>query len=69
MNFHQLAIGLKKLFIGSFENFLFVGYKLKFLTGTRPIKRKYKNSDNDIVRNDVFQINYFKINFHSHDVF
>lgn len=69
MNFHQLAIGLKKIFIGSFENYLFKGNKLKFVTGTRPIKRKYINSDNDIVRNDVLQINYFENNFHSHDVF
>lgn len=69
MNIHQLVIFFKKIFLGGFEKYTFNGKTLKFLTGTRPIKRKYINNDNDVVRNDVLQINYFEQHFKPNDIF
>ena len=68
MNKHIIALVLKKLFFGKIENYIFNGIKLKFKTGTRPIKRKYLNSSNSVVRNDVLQINYFEQFFTAHDI-
>lgn len=68
MNKHKLALAIKKKIIGPVEKYRFAGKKLKFFTGTRPIKRKYVSSKSDVVRNDVLQINYFERNFKPNDV-
>lgn len=68
MNQHKIILSLKKIVFGKTESYKFFGKNLNFLTGTRPIKRKYISSQNDVVRNDVLQINYFEENFKPHDV-
>ena len=68
INRHQIALLIKKLIFGKHENYRFYNQNLRFLTGTRPIKRKYQNANSDVVRNDVLQINFFEENFKPGDV-
>jgi FkbM family methyltransferase len=68
INKHKLIVILKYIFLGKYENYVFANLNLKFKIGTRPIKRKYLNAHNDVVRNDVLQINYFESNFKHDDV-
>lgn len=68
MNKHELAKIAKRLLYPYGESYEFAGKKLNFEVGSRPIRRKYIDSDNYIVRNDVLQIEYFEKNFGSGDV-
>ena len=68
MNKHSFAIALKKIFFSKGEPYLFNAKNLKFLPGTRPIRRKYISSNNDVVRNDILQIEYFEKNFTPQDI-
>ena len=68
MNRHDLIIWLKTILYRNGESYLFASRKLKFVPGTRPIQRKYINSHNDVVRNDVLQIEYFENNFKPSDI-
>jgi FkbM family methyltransferase len=68
MNKHDIIQSIKKIVVGNTEHYRFGNNRLKFLTGSRPIKRKYLNAGNDVVRNDVLQINYMEDNFKESDV-
>ncbi len=68
MNKHGLAKIAKRLLYPYGESYEFAGKKLSFQVGSRPIRRKYIDSDNYIVRNDVLQIEFFEKNFGSRDV-
>lgn len=50
------------------EPYSFKNKKLHFSVGSRPVRMKYIDSDNDIVRNDVLQIQYFQKNIKDNDV-
>ena len=67
-NKYDLATWAKKIIIGSSEDYVFNNTKLKFRTGTRPIRKKYIDAKNDVVRNDVLQNIYFEQNFKPHQV-
>lgn len=68
INRHTLAKTLKKIIYPRGETYLFANNRLRFKVGSRPIRRKYLTSENDIDRNDVLQINYLENNFRSHHV-
>lgn len=68
MSVHTIATAIKKIIYHNGESYLFGENKLKFHPGTRPVKRKYINTDNDVVRNDVLQIEYFEKHFNQDDV-
>ena len=68
MNKHGIVRALKKILFSKGENYLFNNTSLRFLPGTRPIKRKYINAKSDVVRNDVLQIEYFEKHFSPTDV-
>lgn len=68
MNKYKLINSLKRILIGRSESYYFSNKKLFFLTGSRPIKRKYLNVDNDVVRNDLLQIVFLEENFKESDV-
>jgi FkbM family methyltransferase len=63
MNHHDIVSAVKKIIYSKGEKYQFNNKSLLFAPGTRPIKRKYLNSENDVVRNDVLQINYFEQHF------
>lgn len=67
MNKHSIIIGLKKFIYKHGESYKFNSSKLNFLPGSRPIKRKYINSQSDVVRNDVLQIEFFEKYFKQTD--
>ena len=69
MSIHSIAAAIKKIIYAKGEPYLFSHSTLKFYPGTRPIKRKYINANNDVVRNDVLQINYFEKHFKPNDIF
>ena len=68
MNKHDIIKRIKKIIVGDTEQYNFNNNRLRFLTGSRPIKRKYVNADSDVVRNDVLQINYMEENFKETDI-
>lgn len=68
MSRHGLAKIAKRLLYPYGESYEFAGKKLQFAVGSRPIRRKYINSENYTVRNDVLQIEYFEKNFGPKDV-
>jgi FkbM family methyltransferase len=68
MNYHCFIYFVKRFFLGSYESYLFNKKKIFFSIGSRPTKRKYLKSNNDVVRNDVLQINYFEQNFSENNV-
>ena len=53
---------MKKFIYGRSEKYKFNGNRLLFKTGSRPVRRKYINSPDDVVRNDVLQIEFFEKN-------
>jgi len=59
-NRHQVIKKIKRLVLGKTESYIFHDTKLSFASGTRPVRRKYLSSTNDVVRNDVLQIYYFE---------
>lgn len=59
---------IKKFIYGRSEKYKFNGNGLLFKTGSRPIRRKYRDSANSVVRNDVLQIEYFEKEFGPSDV-
>ncbi|WP_205508569.1 FkbM family methyltransferase [Longitalea arenae] len=63
MNHHDLVAAFKGIIYRNGEGYLFNNKKLLFTAGSRPVRRKYINSESDVVRNDVLQINYFEQNF------
>lgn len=65
---HKLVNLIKRLSFKNGEPYRFKGRELRFCVGSRPVRRKYINSDNDIVRNDVLQIEYFEKYFNPDDV-
>lgn len=69
MNRHIIATIIKKLIYPNGESYSFASRKLKFRVGTRPYKRKYRNSRNDVVANDILQIDFFEKNFSKDDIF
>lgn len=68
LNRSKLIDYAKKILYPNGEPYTFNGRKLQFVPGTRPIRRKYLNSSNDVVRNDVLQINFFERYFKSGDI-
>ncbi len=58
----------KRIAFPSGEPYMFRGSKLYFKAGTRPVRRKYIDSESDVVRNDVLQINYFEQNFQPNNI-
>lgn len=68
MNKHDIVKAVKQVVYGSTEKYVFKNQSLLFKTGTRPIKRKYINANDDVVRNDVLQIEFFEANFKPSDV-
>jgi FkbM family methyltransferase len=68
MNRHQLINFTKKIVFPNGEPYVFKDHKLRFTVGSRPIRRKYLFSENDVVRNDVLQIEYFEKNFKADDI-
>lgn len=65
---HLLAKKIKRILFGATETYCFNNRRLKFELGTRPVRKKYINSKNGIVRNDVLQIQFFEKHFKSEDV-
>lgn len=63
MNRHDLITAFKGIIYSKGEGYVFNNKRLLFTAGSRPVKRKYINSESDVVRNDVLQINYFEQNF------
>ena len=63
-----LINSIKKFIFGRTEAYNFNGNRLLFKTGSRPIRRKYRNSENEVTRNDVLQIEYFEKEFGPRDV-
>lgn len=59
---------MKKFIYGRSEKYKFNGNRLLFKTGSRPVRRKYLNSPDDVVRNDVLQIEFFEKEFGPRDV-
>ncbi len=59
---------VKRIVIGKKERYKFAGNNLFFITGTRPIRRKYINAKDDVTRNDVLQIEYFEKYFKPGDI-
>lgn len=68
MNRHEIVKGIKRLIYPKGERYFFNNKTLIFSHGTRPIRRKYRNSTNDVVRNDVLQIDFFESRFKSDDI-
>jgi FkbM family methyltransferase len=68
LNRSELIGYSKKFLYPNGEPYTFNSKKLRFVPGTRPIRRKYLNSSSDVVRNDVLQINFFERYFKSDDI-
>jgi hypothetical protein len=68
INRHQLIKYIKNVIFGGVEGYSFNNQRLVFSVGSRPIKRKFINSENDVVRNDVLQIEYFEKHFNEEDI-
>ena len=67
-NRHTIVKNVKRVLFPFGEPYNFGGKKLRFKVGSRPIRRKYLTSSNDIDRNDVLQINYLEENFKDNDI-
>jgi FkbM family methyltransferase len=67
LNKHTIAKRVKQILYGKAESYQFNNKKLRFITGTRPIRKKYINAESDVVRNDVLQIEFFEKNFKAGD--
>lgn len=60
---HPTALLVKKAIWGSRgEPYRFAGHKLRFVPGTRPVRQKYRHSQNAVVRFDALQIDYYEQN-------
>ncbi len=67
-SFHKGVIEAKKLWYGDRgEPIQYGDHKLRYITGTRPVRLKYIDSPDATVRNDVRQIEFFLDNVKSGD--
>jgi FkbM family methyltransferase len=56
----DLVVGIKRLLYGRRgEPYAIAGHTLRFLPGSRPVKLKYIESENPVVRYDALQIEFF----------
>jgi FkbM family methyltransferase len=65
---HKFSNFLKKMVYFKGESYMFNQSKLKFLAGTRPVRRLNKFLKNEVNRNDILQINFFEKNFSQNDI-
>jgi FkbM family methyltransferase len=68
MNYHNLVKAAKVFLYPNGESYVFGKNVLRFKAGSRPIRRKYIDSQNDVVRNDLLQIEYFEKYFTPDDI-
>lgn len=54
-----IAVARKIWFAGRGETVLLGGHRLQYLPGTRPVRLKYRNDPDLVVRNDVQQLEFF----------
>ena len=57
---HRAALGLKQIIYGQRgEPYVIGRHTLRYMPGTRPVRLRYKRSENDVVRYDALQIELF----------
>jgi FkbM family methyltransferase len=65
---HSLATAIKKIIYPRGEHYYFSGNRIRFQVGSRPLKRKYINSESWVVRNELLQLEYFEKHYRKGDV-
>lgn len=60
INRHQIALSIKNAIYGRRgEPYRIDGLDLRYLPGTRPVRMKYRNSENAVNRYDALQVEFF----------
>lgn len=65
---HKVVQFLKKLIFFKGETYIFNDSQLKFVVGSRPVRRLDKFMKNEVNRNDILQIDFFEKHFGENDI-